>query len=76
MKQYQLCSATQNVTRQIQKLKLCISSHLSQGDPALKKIAQNHIDLLGKVSSYQHSALCILYLRILFQKVQTSHAFL
>lgn len=46
MKQYQLCTSTQNVQRQIQKLKLCISSHFVQGDPNLKKIAQNHVALL------------------------------
>lgn len=47
MKQYQLCTATQNVQRQIQKLKSCISSHFLHGDPALKRIAQNHVALLG-----------------------------
>ncbi|KAJ1527851.1 hypothetical protein ONE63_007791 [Megalurothrips usitatus] len=46
MKQYQLCCATPNVQRQIQKVKSCISSHFVQGDPALKRIAQNHIELL------------------------------
>lgn len=49
MKQYQLCTATQSVQRQIQKLKLCISSHFVQGDSNLKKIAQNHVALLGNV---------------------------
>ncbi|XP_026293560.1 spermatogenesis-defective protein 39 homolog [Frankliniella occidentalis] len=46
MKQYQLCSSTQNVQRQIQKLRSCISSHFVQGDSPLKKLAQNHVALL------------------------------